>query len=218
MRFENKYYLLNEYEQSLNAFCREHGALDENCFEEKGYVIETIYKTNWKTIDTRGKIRLRKYSTFNKRFYFIEEKIKSKGIGTKKRVEIDEGLFSELAECNSMNDFIRILTNNNIYLSNIPSELYTYRLKYFRIPWEIQYNGNKYRITIDNDLKVIVKGEDFYPIKDGYSIVEIKGNELKKNEAIDLLRRLEEEYFLKPVKLSKHNLAKKCSNKEYIAY
>lgn len=215
MRFENKYYLPDKNENKLIAFCREHGKLDENCFGENGYEIETIYKTNWKTIEVRGKIRLRKYFTYNKTFYFIEEKIKNKGIGTKNRVQIDVDIFSELEACAYMDEFNRILTNNNISFSNTPSELYTYRLKYFRAPWEIQFEGNKYRITVDNDLKVIVDGKDFHPIKDGYSIVEIKGKDSKKNEAIDLLNRLEKEYFLMPVKISKHKLAKKYYDKEH---
>ncbi|WP_259418199.1 VTC domain-containing protein [Bacillus toyonensis] len=213
MRFEYKYLLQKNLEDDINSFCSKHGYLDSYCFNDLGYEIRSVYKYYWRSQKEHGKIRLRKYTTSENVYYYIEEKVKKHGFVTKARLQIEEQVYNNLCTCENEEMFFLLLNDLNFYSKNTDyssGKFNTYTVQYYRIPWKIKYLEKEYRLTIDKDLFTDNGDESIRILDEEKLIFEIKGaKEIKDTEILS--NYIEQEYQLTPVKISKYKLAKKKS-------
>ena len=213
MRIELKYLIDLPLSNEIYDFCLKNGEIDKFCFNDKSYSIQSVYKYVWsnKNKQSKGKIRLRKYTTSANELFYVEEKFKKNNKTKKNRLKINKEIFERLYSCQKYEDFFSLLTDLEFKLSknsNLKSKkIITKDLRYVRRPLHINFNGHKYRVTFDSSIKKhFIKTNRLHNVIDKeLCILELKGN--SKNITV-LQEYLEKNYNIKPKKISKFRLAK----------
>lgn len=204
VRIENKTLISKEQFLLLQSFIYEN--FHKISSNEK-YSVSTVYFCKWSFGNQKGKIRLRIY---NNKDYFIEEKKKINHKTYKKRYAINKKIYNEYIKINSLNELYIL---NQKYSFCFDDKYIKYgsfnklKIVYDREVIQILYNKQPIRITYDLNLLIdncdLPNFKTSNLIQDNLIIMEIKGNQLT-----DFIDKLNIEFGIELLHISKYNLAR----------
>ncbi len=198
-RIEIKYLMNEEKYHDIFNFLDCYGVADKHNIGQEGYKINTFYLATWKsftrTAKNHGRLRIRSYSANGK--IYLEEKSKIRNRYYKQRYLINNEdrellkTFCKLSQIENYSQINKFEFSNQLYFI---SDFDKFEVDYTRLAYAVEYEGLKFRATIDSNLKSV----DTFLIPNKYIL------ELKMNEGF----REVSELFLKTFGLMPHKISK----------